>query len=320
MCPIVADVLHLRLFGGVIRPVRKRIDILQILQEVLDMKVDWFRAHDMGLAASIGRGNVMVDGDRNQLEQVFTNIITNAQEAMADSSGGKALSIEALEEGDTVRISFSDVGPGIASEHLGRVFDPFFTTKEIGEGKGLGLSMCHRIVQEHMGSIRMESVLGEGTTVVVELPVAQQAPEDSVGDREADSSPDGAGLRILVVDDEPAIAGFLSRALSDQGHVVDLAASGLEVVGRTDLDIYDLLLLDMKMPGIGGAELFENLRQLPGDIISRVVFVTGDTASITTQEFIERTGNPVLAKPFTLEQLTETVSRYEARSRESNGT
>jgi two-component system NtrC family sensor kinase len=81
---------------------------------------------------------------------------------------------------------------------------------------------------------------------------------------------------------------------------------------RTDLDTYDLVLLDMKMPGIDGAELFDRLRQLPGDIASKVVFLTGDTANIATQEFIERTGSPVLGKPFTLEQLVDTVDRFAA--------
>ena len=103
------------------------------------------------------------------------------------------------------------------------------------------------------------------------------------------------------------IAEFLARVLSEQGHSIDTATSGSEVIGRANLGSYDLILLDMKMPGAGGAAVFDYIRQLPGEVTSKVVFVTGDTASIDTQEFVASTGNPMLAKPFTVEELMETV-------------
>ena len=113
--------------------------------------------------------------------------------------------------------------------------------------------------------------------------------------------------RLLVVDDEPAVAEIIARTLGELGHTVDIAGDGTEVVGRTDLDEYSLFLLDVKMPGIGGMELYDYMRQLPGDLASRVVFVTGDTADVDTREFLEKTGNPVLEKPFGLGQLLKAV-------------
>ena len=185
----------------------------------------------------------------------------------------------------------------------------------VGKGTGLGLSMCHRIAREHGGEIHAESVPGHGATFIVELPVAEGSSPTvgpvGVGVEDAHSE----RARVLVVDDEPAVAGLLRRTLAGEGHSVDVASRGSNVVGRSDLDSYDLILLDIKMPGLGGEALFDHMRQLPGGVSSRIVFVTGDTANITTQEFIQRTGNPVLSKPFALEELMETVRRFAVRPR-----
>ena len=120
-------------------------------------------------------------------------------------------------------------------------------------------------------------------------------PPDPVQAAVTDFAGPARGLSVLVVEDEPSIAMFLVRALGAEGHTVDVATSGSEVVGRTDLDGYDIVLLDMKMSGLGGSEVFDYIRQLPGDLAARVIFSTGDVANIETQEFIERTGNPVQA-------------------------
>ena len=304
-------VANLRVFGGVARPAHDRIDIVSLLRKVLDMKADWFRATGAALSTGIGQHAIMVNGDEHQLEQVFLNVITNAQQAVSEGDRAKALRIEVSAKGGMAHLEFADDGHGIASEDLPRVFDPFFTTREVGKGSGLGLSMCHRIVHQHGGTINIDSVAGKGATVTIELPAAPSLPPLEGGGVEAVEARTRS-LRVLVVDDEPAIGGFLKRTLTDHGHTVDYASSGFEVVDRTDLDTYDLLLLDMKMPGIDGAELFDHLRHLPGDIASKVLFLTGDPANIATQEFIERTGSPVLGKPFTLEQLLDTVDRFTA--------
>ena len=306
-------VASLQLFGGVVRPVRRRIDIVRVLERALDTKRGWFRASDMAITTMIASRELLVDGDAHQLEQVFINIVTNAQQAMAEGGGG-TLTIEAGADGDRVLLSFIDDGPGIDGRDLPRIFDPFFTTREVGEGSGLGLSMAYRIINEHGGSIRADSAPGgRGARFVIELSRAKgPSPESPEEPAVRGGRPEG--MRVLVVEDEELVADVIARAIGYDGHRVDVAASGSEVVGRGDLDLYDLILMDMKMPGVDGAGLYEYLRGVRGDLTSRIVIVTGDTASIETQEFIQRTGSPVLAKPFTLEELMEVVRQFGSRA------
>jgi len=114
---------------------------------------------------------IIVDGF--QLQQVFLNIIINAEHFMIEAHGRGTLTIITERVGDVIRASFADDGPGIAKENLGHLFDPFFTTKEVGKGTGLGLSICHGIITAHGGRIYAESKLVKGATFVVELPMSQ---------------------------------------------------------------------------------------------------------------------------------------------------
>ena len=113
-----------------------------------------------------------VMADHFQLQQVFLNIIINAEYFMVEAHGEGTLTITTERVGDIIKAAFTDDGPGISQENLGHLFDPFFTTKEVGKGTGLGLSICHGIITEHGGRIYAESELGKGATFVVELPIS----------------------------------------------------------------------------------------------------------------------------------------------------
>jgi signal transduction histidine kinase len=117
--------------------------------------------------------------DYFQMQQVFMNIIINAEYFMMDAHGRGTLAITTQKEDGIVRMSFADDGPGITPENLKRIFDPFFTTKEAGKGTGLGLSICHSIVGDHGGQIYVKSQLGKGTTILVELPIESRARNNS---------------------------------------------------------------------------------------------------------------------------------------------
>ncbi len=110
--------------------------------------------------------------DYFQLQQVYLNIVINAEHFMIEAHHRGTLVITTERVGNIIRTSFADDGPGITEENLGHVFDPFFTTKEVGRGTGLGLSICHGIVAEHGGRIYAESKLGKGATFTVELPIS----------------------------------------------------------------------------------------------------------------------------------------------------
>ena len=147
--------------------------------------------------------------DGGQLQQVFLNIILNAEKEMTIAHNKGNLSIKTKRVDNTIRISFTDDGPGITKENLDKIFNPFFTTREVGEGTGLGLSICHGIVAEHKGSIYAQSKRGKGATFVVELPIVTMDEQLKLAEKEV--KPERvSGARILLVDDEPIVQEYRS--------------------------------------------------------------------------------------------------------------
>ncbi len=146
------------------------LDLRAYEQKVNNIEVDTHFAVDLP--------EIIADGF--QLQQVFLNIVINAEQSMLEAHGKGILTVTTDQVGDIIRASFADDGPGIAKENLGYLFDPFFTTKEEGKGTGLGLSICHGIITEHGGRIYAESELGKGATFVVELPVTTPDKEGTI--------------------------------------------------------------------------------------------------------------------------------------------
>jgi len=246
---------------------------------------------------------------RGQLQEAFLNIILNAETEMklAHSKGNLLIRTEKVD--NTIRISFTDDGPGIPKENLARIFDPFFTTREVGQGTGLGLTICHRIVAEHGGSMYAESEMGKGATFVVELPVVTEKKRLQPGKPVADEFSRPTGAKILVVDDEPAILEFLSQVLTDQGHQVETMDSASDALERVSRKRYRLILLDIEMSGINGIELYEHFREIAQSLAQRVVFITGDVLQADTRDFLSRTRAPCIAKPFDAEWLERDINR-----------
>jgi len=150
------------------------VDIPQVVADAVAIVDHQLGIHSIRVEQDLEPGLPDCQGNANQLQQVLMNLMINAQQAMAGSSGTLKLSARRGER-DGVELRVSDTGPGIPKEIQGRIFDPFFTTKPAGEGTGLGLSVTYGIVKEHGGEIRLESEEGEGTTFVITLPAAQEA-------------------------------------------------------------------------------------------------------------------------------------------------
>ncbi len=146
-------------------------DINDIVQKALDLRAYELRTGNIEVALDLAPGLRKVTVDFYQIQEVFLNIILNAEQAMIETNGGGKLGIKTEEAKDYIRALFSDNGPGIPAEHLDKLFDPFFTTKGAKGGTGLGLSVCHGIVTEHGGKIRARSKPGKGATFFVELPI-----------------------------------------------------------------------------------------------------------------------------------------------------
>jgi two-component system NtrC family sensor kinase len=241
-----------------------------------------------------------IEMNPNQIKQVFVNLLTNAAQAIASTGRGGHITLTAKRWLDGVAVSVADDGPGITDELLPRVFEPFFTTKTEGEGTGLGLSICQGIVKEHGGRITLESSVGVGATFTVELLSGSrpQRPSQPV----AVQATSGA-LRVLVVDDEPHILHYMRATLESWGHTVEVASDGTEAVERALVIPFDVIICDLRMPRLGGREMYHNLARQYPDIARKVIFATGDTVRGDTLQFLEQLGRPFLHKPFTLAEL-----------------
>ncbi len=286
-------------------------NINEIIESTLALQGYQFRLDNVDTAVDLQADMPYTAADRYQLQQVLFNIFGNAQQAMRLTGGG-VLRVTSRVVNEHIKVAISDTGPGMTPEVRSRIFEPFFTTKGVGEGTGLGLSICYGIVQDHGGRILVESEPGLGSTFVVDLPI-RQCPWDTATESDSSGaavSPHGM-LHILVVDDEEAILSLVKRILGEEGFVVDGATTGLEALrcledkqGRG----YDLILSDVKMPGLDGPRLYAYLKENRPALVKRVVFMTGDTSSYETHRFLESARVRYIAKPFGLDDLRQLVN------------
>ncbi len=262
---------------------------------------------------------VHVEGDENQLLQVVMNLVTNAAEAIGENEGRITVSSDLvrydendlrqfesqddMSPGEYVRLTVSDSGSGMAPETMTRIYDPFFTTKV--SGRGLGLSAVKGIVSQHGGTIRVASVVGEGTITTVVLPTVAHTAGDEA--EPASPAPEIGPKRILVADDERELLVTLSRILKHEGFDVLEAADGQEAVDLfiEHCDTIDCVLLDYSMPKLGGEEAQRALHGIRKDV--PIVMMSGYGEQEVVDRFRENGIAGFLQKPVSYETLMETM-------------
>lgn len=283
-----------------------------LIERVLELRNYDLRVRNIETELALDPGLPQTLADANQLQQVFLNIIINAEQAMRTSSGGLSegtLRISTRALGPMILIAFEDSGPGMSPETVRRIFDPFFTTKDAGEGTGLGLTISYNIIEEHGGRIWAESEAGRGTTFYIELPAlagAAPAPKRAP-DAEHSAAPAAERRRILVVDDEESIQKLLTGVLEMDGHDVRLADNGRQALDLIASEPFDVVISDLRMPVMGGPDLYKHLRDSGSPLAQRLVFITGDTVAPDTRRFLQTVDNAVLSKPFRLRDVRESV-------------
>ena len=259
-----------------------------------------------------------VKADPGQIEQVITNLVVNARDAMPD--GGK-LTLEtknvfldeqyAKTHPETisawhVMLAVSDTGIGMSEEVLSHIFEPFFTTKPVGTGTGLGLSTSYGIVKQNRGGIWVYSEPGKGTTVKVYLPAIEDEARILVEDREKAVLVDGTET-VLVVEDDADIRKLVVRHLKARGYRVLSAANGDEALALVNkhADPIDLLITDMVMPLMGGRELADNLALIrPG---MHVLFMSGYTGNSIVHQGILNHEIKFIQKPFSMAEFLKKI-------------
>jgi CheY-like chemotaxis protein len=215
-----------------------------------------------------------------------------------------------------VRLEVADTGPGVPPEVRSRIFDPFFTTKPTGEGTGLGLSLCQGIIEGHAGSIWLADSTGRGAVFVIELP-AKETPATAQNRAERELSTPIGGRVVLIIDDEPEILELLVDVLRSDGHETETASSGASAMEKLRERTFDLVLSDVRMPELDGAGLYRELERIDPNLTSRFVFMTGDSLSAETRQFIERVGALSLSKPFSPDEVRRVVRRALERAKDA---
>jgi PAS domain S-box-containing protein len=248
--------------------------------------------------------------DPGEMQQVFLNLIVNAEYAMKKAHGRGTLTITTEKTDDHIRVSFRDDGTGMDEEVLAQLFHPFFTTKEVGEGTGLGLSLSRSIVVEHGGSLTAESRLGQGATFTITLPITLPVEMAATGSETIAPALTGKlkSARILVVDDEEAIRLLVSMILSQSQCAVDATGDAGEALAKLESTSYDLVLMDIRMPGMSGMEMYDRVTDKYPELTGKIIFMTGDSSDLTTRAFFEHHKLTFLTKPFDIATLLEKVS------------
>ena len=263
----------------------------------------------------------VVLADPTQIHQIMMNLCTNAAHAMQENGGtlevrltDALLTLEDipyfsdLQPGPHVKLTVKDSGCGISPDILDRIFDPFFTTKEKGVGTGLGLAVVHGIMKSHGGTIEVSSLPDEGTTFHVFLPCIEKA----LATEAVESSPLPRGQeRILVVDDEPALAEAIKQMLERLGYQADVRTNGVEALeafrNQSEEKRFDLVITDMTMPHLTGIELAKELLKLDPNLA--ILLCTGFSENADAEKANRIGIQGFLMKPVVLKELAGMVRK-----------
>jgi len=285
----------------------ERIDVNEVIQSSLEVTAYSLRTSGIDVTLKLAKNLPEVMANVDQIRQVLTNLIINAQGALQEKNEQRRLRITTSyrQKSGQVVIKVKDNGPGIPAEFRSRVFEPLFTTNKVGGGTGMGLALCHRIIEAHDGTIILERAGREGAAFAIRIPRAKRRTKTEVRPRKEESR--SAGYRLLVVDDEGDVAQVISDVLEHEGHYVETVSSGTTALEKLKHQRYDVILSDIRMPGMDGPGLYRQLAATMPEQIDRLAFITGDTLTPKIREFLEASERPYLEKPLLPRDIRDLV-------------
>jgi PAS domain S-box-containing protein len=299
-------VSQLRTFSPDEDDAREAIAVDEIIESVLGMVANEIR-HRAKLVMEIG-AEPPIYGNENKLGQVFLNLLINAAHAIEGGAfEDNEIRVRTEVDDAWVVVEIYDSGSGISSEELSRIFDPFFTTKPVGQGTGLGLYICQRIVESHGGRIEVESEPGVGTIVRTHLPRALEADLQVGSSGESVRPTSGPGAQILIIDDEEMIGRLIARTLRDDHQVTTLTSARQAIEHLEEGQTFDLILCDLMMPDITGMDFHQHVAEHFPQLLDTIAFITGGAFTPRALEFLEQTDNACLDKPLDADELRDFV-------------
>jgi PAS domain S-box-containing protein len=295
----------------------RQIEVAPLLDGALDLLGYSMTSNGIVVTRDYGAETPDILADRDQVQNIVTNLLVNAAQALESIEGPRAITVSARRSaGGRLAIHIADNGPGIPHEIAKRIFDPFFTTKPQGVGTGIGLSISRGLAETQGGTLRLlESPTG-GAAFELSLPLASVAiPQTSELPETLPATAQGL-RRALVVDDEPEIAVLLAEAMRRAGFECDIAGGGIEAQAliAARAETYDAIVCDLRMPDLDGPALYRWIVSVHPALAERVLFVTGDALGPVAGRFLAESGRPVLEKPFTAAEVAGIVAGFPPRS------
>jgi PAS domain S-box-containing protein len=311
------------------------VDLRQVLESAINMAMNELKDRARIVRDYSPVPPVVADAAR--LGQVFLNLLLNAAQAMngtdseatsgpneraeqSRASDENEVRVTLRLEDDRIRVEIADSGRGIPPEIIGRIFEPFFTTKPAGIGTGLGLSISQTIVNGMNGELTVESEPGRGATFAVLLPLPEEVPPSSVEPLvERPTPPRSDSIpRLLVVDDETALAMALKKVLESDHQVTAVTT------GRAALDLllenglFDVVLCDVLMPGLSGIDLYREVERRRPELMRQIIFMSGASSMPRVAEFFASIPNERIDKPVDVDQLRSLIRQIAAASRSAS--
>lgn len=287
------------------------VDLGQVIREAIEVTKPRWRDQVQESGGFIAIENRLepvppVQGNAAELVEVFTNLISNAVDAMP---AGGTLTFTSRLDGERVSVIVTDTGQGIPEEIKSKIFFPFFTTKGV-KSTGLGLSVSYGIISRHKGTIEVDSAPGRGTTFTLTLPLSRPSGKPQPAFRQ--KTEPGRPLKILMVDDDENIREIFQDLLSLDNHRVKTAASGREALEYFAAEPFDVVITDLGMPGMSGWEVTAEVKKLNPQV--PVLLVSGWGAQIDEKEAQAKGADLVISKPFQLNQIRAALLEVSGRA------
>jgi len=325
-----------KLLRGLLRFVRAterevtRVNLNDVVRGGLDLVSFRFGVDEIAVGGRLDPNLPAVEGDAIKLEQVVVNLLSNAIDALRGVKPPRQLTVDTWVEDARVSVSVADNGKGVSPEISSRLFRPFATTKG-RRGTGLGLYISRQIAREAGGDLVLAPSPSGGARFVLSLPVASgavgtaplPAPPD-VAQPTADAgrtraAPSLAGVQVLIVEDEEPVRRPMLRYLVRKGAQVEEASDGAEALTLLRKRPVDVILADLRMPRMGGMELYAQLEEERPELAARVLFLSGDVSQLAEPGNAPVPRERVLVKPLELAELERRILEFVRAARRGGG-